>query len=163
MAVNDHDFKNALKLWASGVTVVTAKTEEFGLKGMTATSFSSVSLEPPQILVCLNKTADTGDAVLAGKSFAVNILTSEQQDVSNQFAGGVSQEERFANVNWHEGAATGSPVFDDALASIECKLVQQVLAGTHWVVIGEVQNVTCQKGEPLLYYNSAYCGLSVSL
>ncbi len=162
MTVNNHDFKNALKLWVSGVTVVTAQTEQLGLKGMTATSFSSVSLEPPQILVCINKTADTGDAVLAGKSFAVNILTAEQQDVSNQFSGGTSQEERFANVKWHEGE-TGSPIFDDALASIECTVVQQVLAGTHWVVIGEVQNVICRTGEPLLYYNSAYRELSANL
>ncbi len=155
MAVNDQEFKDALKLWASGVTVVTAKTESLGLKGMTATSFSSVSLDPPQILVCINQSADTGDAVLEGKTFAVNILKAEQQEISNQFAGGASQEERFANVSWHEGV-TGSPVIDDALASIECKVVDQVLAGSHLVVIGEVQNVECRSGEPLLYYNSAY-------
>jgi len=155
MSVNDQDLKNALKLWASGVTVVTAKTESLGLKGMTATSFSSVSMDPPQILVCINKSADTGDAVLEGKTFAVNILKAEQQEISNQFAGGASQEERFANVNWHEGE-TGSPVIDDTLASIECTVVDQVLAGTHWVVIGEVQAVTCRSGEPLMYYNSAY-------
>jgi len=155
MSVSEQDFKNALKLWASGVTVVTSKTDNLGLKGMTATSFSSVSIDPPQILVCINKTADTGDAVLEGKNFAINILKSDQQEISNQFAGGASQEERFANVNWHEGVG-GSPVFDDALASIECTVVQQVLAGTHWVVIGEVQNVNCNSGEPLLYYNSGY-------
>jgi len=155
MPVNDQEFKNALKLWASGVTVVTAQTESLGLKGMTATSFSSVSMDPPQILVCINKTADTGDAVLEGKTFAVNILKADQQEISNQFAGGASQEERFANVEWHEGE-TGSPVIDDALASIECTVVDQVLAGTHWVVIGEVQAVTCREGNPLLYYNSGY-------
>jgi flavin reductase (DIM6/NTAB) family NADH-FMN oxidoreductase RutF len=158
MAINDQDFKDALKLWASGVTVVTANTEKQGLKGMTATSFTSVSLDPPQILVCINQSADTGDVVLESKSFAVNILTKDQQEVSNQFAGSASQEERFANVNWQKGE-TGSPIFEDALASIECKVVQQVLAGTHWVVIGEVQNVVCRKGEPLLYFNSAYCGI----
>ena len=155
MSVNEQDFKNALKLWASGVTVVTSKTENSGLKGMTATSFTSVSLDPPQILVCINKTADTGDAVLEGKSFAINILKADQQEISNQFAGSTSQEDRFANVNWHEGE-TGSPVIDDALASIECTVVQQVLAGTHWVIIGEVQGVSCRSGEPLLYYNSAH-------
>jgi len=155
MPVNDQEFKNALKLWASGVTVVTAQTESLGLKGMTATSFSSVSMDPPQILVCINKTADTGDAVLEGKSFAVNILKAEQQEISNQFAGGASQEERFANVEWHKGE-TGSPVIDDALVSIECTVVDQVLAGTHWVVIGEVQNVECRSGQPLMYFNSGY-------
>ena len=127
---------------------------------MTATSFSSVSLDPPQILVCINKTADTGDAVLEGKTFAVNILKADQQEISNQFAGGASQEERFANVAWHEGE-TGSPVIDDALASLECTVVDQVQAGTHWVIIGEVQAVSCHDGEPLMYYNSGYRELSV--
>jgi len=158
MAIDDQGFKDVLKLWASGVTVVTSNSEKHGLKGMTATSFSSVSLEPPQILVCINKSTDTGDAVLDGKSFAINILNSDQQEISNQFAGGASQEERFANVNWHKGE-TGSPVFCDALASIECTVVEQVLAGSHWIVIGEVQNATCNTGKPLLYFDSSYCEL----
>lgn len=158
MAVNDQDFKNALKLWASGVAVVTAKTEKFGLQGMTVTSFTSVSLEPHQILVCLNKDADTLDGVFEGQCFAVNILTSEMQKSSNQFAGASTQEERFANLSWNEGV-TGSPVFDDALVSIECTVVEKVLSGTHWVIIGEVQAVECRTGEPLLYFNSGYRGL----
>lgn len=155
MAVNADEFKNALRLWATGVTVITSQTEKHGLKGMTATSFSSVSLDPPQILVCINQSADTGDAVLEGKTFAVNILKVEQESISNQFAGGASQEERFANVNWHSGI-TNAPVIDDALVSIECTVVDQVLAGSHWVVIGEVQHVECRSGNPLLYYNSGY-------
>ena len=155
MAVTDQDFKNALKLWASGVTVVTAKSTEQGVKGMTATSFSSVSLDPPQILVCVNQSADTGEVILEDGHFAVNILTTEQQQVSNEFAGGNSQEQRFANVAWREGES-GAPVLEEALASLECKLVQKVQAGTHWVMIGEVEKVECRSGEPLLYYNSAY-------
>ena len=155
MSVDASQFKNALKLWASGVTVVTAQSEQQGLKGMTATSFSSVSVDPPQILVCLNQNTDTGALVLEQKQFAVNILGSEQQDVSNQFAGGSSQEERFAAVAWETGE-NGAPVLTEALASLECKVVDQVLAGTHWIVIGEVQKVVCRSGEPLLYYNGAY-------
>lgn len=155
MSVNEQEFKNALKLWASGVTVVTSQTERAGIKGMTATSFTSVSVDPPQILVCVNKATDTGEVILDGKTFAVNILKAEQQNISNQFAGGESQEQRFANVNWHKGD-TGTPIIDDALASIECTVVDQVLAGSHWVIIGEVQAIDCRSGEPLLYYNSAY-------
>ena len=159
MTVDASEFKNALKLWASGVTVVTAQSEAQGLKGMTATSFSSVSLDPPQILVCLNQNTDTGAAVLEQKQFAVNILNSEQQNVSNQFAGGSSQEERFANVAWEAGD-NGAPLLTEALACLECRVVEQVLAGTHWIVIGEVQKVVCRTGEPLLYYSSAYRQLS---
>ncbi|AEG01651.1 flavin reductase family protein [Methylomonas methanica] len=159
MSVDASQFKNALKLWASGVTVVTAQSEQQGLKGMTATSFSSVSVDPPQILVCLNQNTDTGAVVLEQKRFAVNILGTEQQNVSNQFAGGATQEERFAGVAWEAGE-NGAPLLTDALASLECKVVDQVLAGTHWIVIGEVQKVVCRGGDPLLYYSGAYRQLS---
>lgn len=161
MTVDASQFKNALKLWASGVTVVTAHSEEQGLKGMTATSFSSVSVDPPQILVCLNQVTDTGAVVVETQQFVVNILSREQQAVSNQFAGGGTQEERFANVAWEIGE-NGAPVLTDALASLECKVVQQVLAGTHWVVIGEVQKIVCRDGDPLLYFSGAYRQLATS-
>lgn len=159
MTVNTDHFKEALRLWASGVTVVTAKTESFGVQGMTATSFSSVSAEPAQILVCINESADTAQGIKEGGAFAVNILNSHQENVSNQFAGGSSQQQRFDNVSWSEGV-TGAPVLDDSLVSIECKLVQQVLAGTHWIMIGEVENVICRSGTPLLYYKSSYQSLA---
>lgn len=154
MAVDNQEFKNALKLWASGVSVVTANSAT-GEQGMTATSFASVSMNPPQVLVCINDATETGAAILADKQFAVNILTAAQEQVSNQFAGAGSTEERFASVTWHKGDL-GVPVFDDALASLECTVVQQVRAGTHWVIIGEVQATQCHEGEPLLYFNSAY-------
>lgn len=163
MAVGEHEFKNALKLWASGVTIVTTKTENLTLKGMTATSFSSVSLEPPQILVCINNLAGTGKAVLKQKYFAVNILKAGQQEIANKFSSTISQEERFSNLNWYEGKI-GSPIVTDALVSVECTVVQQTLAGTHWIIIGEVQNIYYHSGgepldKPLLYFNSAYCKL----
>jgi flavin reductase (DIM6/NTAB) family NADH-FMN oxidoreductase RutF len=161
MSVDASQFKHALKLWASGVTVVTAQSAEQGSKGMTATSFSSVSMDPPQILVCLNQSTDTGALVLEQQTFAVNILSADQQAVSNEFAGGSSQTERFANVAWETGE-NGAPVLTEALVSLECKLVQQVLAGSHWVVIGEVQRVVCRSGEPLLYFNGGYRQLEAS-
>ena len=155
MSVDASQFKNALKLWASGVTVVTAHSEAEGPKGMTVTAFSSVSAEPAQILVCLNQSADTGALIQEQGRFAVNVLSSDQQNVSNQFAGGSSQAERFAQLNWRAGE-TGVPVFADALASLECSVVEAVKAGSHWIVIGEVHAVNCQDGSPLLYFNSAY-------
>lgn len=160
MSVDAQQFKNALKLWASGVTVVTASSAVEGPKGMTVTAFSSVSVEPPQILVCLNQAADTGALLQEQGRFAVNILHNDQQAVSNQFAGGSSQAERFAQVNWQAGEL-GVPVLTDAIASLECTLVEAVKAGSHWIVIGEVQAVHCREGEPLLYFNSAYRTLAL--
>ena len=161
MSVDANQFKNALKLWASGVTVVTASSGAEGPKGMTVTAFSSVSVDPPQVLVCLNQSADTGALIQDQKTFAVNVLNADQQTVSNQFAGGSSQEERFANVAWQQGES-GVPVLSEAIASLECTLVEQVKAGSHWIMIGEVQNVICRSGEPLLYFNSAYRELAAS-
>ncbi len=155
MVVGSEDFKKALQLWASGVAVVTSHSEKYGMRGMTVTAFSSVSAEPPQILVCVNQSADTGENIDQNQRFAVNILNVNQQDVSNNFSGGSSQEERFANAAWHIGS-TGVPILDDSIMSMECKVVEKVRAGTHWVVIGEVQEANCRSGEPLLYFRSHY-------
>lgn len=155
MSVEAKQFKNALKLWASGVTVVTTQGRDNQPRGMTATAFSSVSLDPPQILVCLNQATDTGAALLESRRFAVNILNSAQEDVSNQFAGSTTQEQRFASIAWQAGD-NGAPILSEALAALECRVVQQVQAGSHWVIIGQVDSVVCREGDPLLYYHSAY-------
>ena len=159
MAITSDEFRQAMQLWASGVAVVTSRSERFGLRGMTVTAFSSVSAEPPQILVCLNQAADTGENIDQNQKFAVNILQADQQAVSNNFSGGSSQEDRFANTQWSVGA-TGVPVLDDSLVSLECKVIEKVRAGTHWVVIGEIDAVTCRSGEPLLYFSGDYRHLS---
>lgn len=155
MTVSADDFKNALQLWASGVTVVTTQSEKFGVQGMTVSAFSSVSVEPPQVLVCINDRADTGDGIQESQCFAVNVLSSEQQQTSNQFAGASSQQQRFADADWST-AVTGAPVLNDSLMSLDCTVVQKVRAGTHWIIIGEVQSCQCRSGEPLLYYRGAY-------
>ena len=155
MTVSVDDFKKALQLWASGVTVVTTSSEKFGVQGMTVTAFTSVSVNPPQVLVCINDSADTGAGIEESQSFAVNILNADQQDISNQFAGGTSQQQRFENTDWKAGI-TGAPILNNTLMSLDCKVVEKVLAGTHWIIIGEVQDCVCRSGEPLLYYRGAY-------
>jgi flavin reductase (DIM6/NTAB) family NADH-FMN oxidoreductase RutF len=155
MAVGVDEFKKAMQLWASGVTVVTTHSEKFGLQGMTVTAFSSVSINPPQILVCINESADTGMGIQESQRFAVNVLSSTQQEVSNQFAGGSSQQQRFENTPWTEGT-TGTPILDNSIMSLECKVINKIYAGTHWILIGEVEDSVCRTGEPLLYFQSAY-------
>ncbi len=160
MTVNSDQFKAGLQLWASGVTVVTTQEPSAEPKGMTATSFASVSMEPPQILVCLNEVTDTVQAIQNSQSFVVNILSQAQDSVSNQFAGGASQAERFANVDWQSGTY-GQPVLSKCLAALECRVAQMVKAGSHWVVVGEVQAISLlEQGQPLLYYRSGYRTLS---
>jgi flavin reductase (DIM6/NTAB) family NADH-FMN oxidoreductase RutF len=155
MTVSVDDFKKALQLWASGVTVVTTSSQKFGVQGMTVTAFSSVSVNPPLVLVCINSSADTGEGIQESQCFAVNVLKSDQQDHSNQFAGGSSQQQRFENTDWRTGI-TGAPILNHSLMSLDCKVVEKVLAGTHWIIIGEVQECVCRTGDPLLYYCGAY-------
>jgi flavin reductase (DIM6/NTAB) family NADH-FMN oxidoreductase RutF len=155
MTVGADDFKQAMQLWASGVTVVTTHSEKLGLQGMTVTAFSSVSVTPPQVLVCINELADTGEGIQESQCFAVNVLNSTQQDVSNQFSGGSSQQQRFENTPWTAGI-TGAPILDSSLMSMECKVIEKIHAGTHWIIIGEVQDSVYREGEPLLYYRGAY-------
>ncbi|MDD2725336.1 MAG: flavin reductase family protein [Methylovulum sp.] len=155
MTVNVEDFKKALQHWASGVAVVTTYSEKLGVQGMTVTAFTSVSVEPPQILVCLNQRADTREGIEECQHFAVNVLNAAQQDVSNQFAGGSSQQERFANTPWQMGLS-GVPILTESLMSLECRVVDKILSGTHWIVIGEVHYSVCRSGEPVLYYRGDY-------
>ncbi len=162
MTVGADDFKQAMQLWASGVTVVTTHSKKLGLQGMTVTAFSSVSVTPPQVLVCINESADTGEGIQESQCFAVNVLNSTQQDVSNQFSGGSSQQQRFENTPWTAGI-TGAPILDSSLMSMECKVIEKIHAGTHWIIIGEVQDSVYREGEPLLYYRGAYQQLKTRL
>jgi len=155
MTISVDDFKKALQLWASGVSVVTTSSEKFGVQGMTVTAFSSVSVNPPLVLVCINNAADTGEGIQESQCFAVNVLNSDQQDLSNQFAGGSNQQQRFENTDWKAGI-TGAPILNGSLMSLDCKVFEKVLAGTHWIIIGEVQECVCRSGEPLLYYRGSY-------
>ena len=160
MTVAVDDFKKAMQLWASGVTVVTTYSEKFGIQGMTVSAFSSVSINPPQVLVCINESADTGAGIEESQCFAVNVLSSTQQAVSNQFAGGSSQQQRFENTPWTAGI-TGAPLLDNSIMSLECKVIEKIHASTHWIIIGEVQDSVCRSGEPLLYYRGAYQQLTI--
>ena len=155
MAITGDEFKKALQQWASGVAVVATHSEKFGNQGMTVTAFSSVSMTPPQILVCINESADTGEGIKESERFSVNVLSQLQQDVSNHFAGGLSQQERFETNEWIPGIQ-GVPLLNDSILSLDCQVIEKVRAGTHWIIIGEVQNAICRPGEPLLYFRGQY-------
>lgn len=155
MAIEATQFKQAMRFWASGVTVLTTQSAELGLQGMTVSAFSSVSAEPPLVLCCLNSDTDTGEGIDISGCFGVNVLSAAQQDVSNQFAGGSSYEARFASTPWHT-AVTGAPLLSESLMSLDCTVVEKVRAGSHWILIGEVQHCEAREGDPLLYFNANY-------
>ena len=152
MPIDSMQFRNTLAQWASGVTVVTTTHE--GLRyGMTASSFSSVSLEPPLILICVGKAAFTHDLLLQTGVFAVNILAASQLDLGKRFAEKHGEyADRFSDLNVINGS-TGSPLLIDSLALLECRTTQAVDAGDHTVFIAEVIDSKINGGEPLLYVN----------
>ncbi|HCT98950.1 MAG TPA: flavin reductase [Methylococcaceae bacterium] len=155
MAIDATQFKQAMRLWASGVTVLTTHSTQHGLQGMTVSAFSSVSAEPPLVLCCLNGETETSAGIDLSACFGVNILSEAQQGVSNQFAGGSSYEARFAANPWHT-AVTGAPLLTESLMSLDCTVVEKVRAGSHWILIGEVQHCEMREGNPLLYFNANY-------
>ena len=158
MPVSPEAFRSALRKFASGVTIVTVAAGG-ELHGMTASSFASVSLVPPLVLVCLDKTSRTLTLVAQSGSFAVNVLRSDQEVASRAFSRPGTKP--FESVS-HRSGSNGAPILDDAIAVLECSTYQVFAAGDHEVVLGEVTAATVPGGDPLVYYDGAYRSLSDS-
>jgi flavin reductase (DIM6/NTAB) family NADH-FMN oxidoreductase RutF len=125
---------------------------------MTATAFTSVSLEPPTVLVCINQSVTSAEAIRNNGRFAINLLRADQAEYSNRFASPLPPAERFEGIAWHEGTA-GIPLLDGSLATLECRLTEQVHSGTHWIFIAEVERVHSDDGAPLVYFDGGYANL----
>ena len=124
---------------------------------MTVNSFTSVSLEPPLVLVCIGCKARVLEYFCESKFFAINILRDNQQTLSMRFAR--PGEDRFDNVDWYAGE-TGMPLISGALATMECTVFQRFESGDHTVLIGEVVSAIRHEGRPLLYFSSGYRNLN---
>jgi flavin reductase (DIM6/NTAB) family NADH-FMN oxidoreductase RutF len=149
------EFRDVVGRFASGVTVITtARGEE--RSGMTASAMCSVSLEPPMLLVCINRQTRTGAAVQANGVFAVNILGEHQAQLAAHFASPI--EEKFAGVITTTGDL-GCPLLDDALAVIECRVVESIDGGTHSVYLGQVAGVRARDGRPLAHFRGRFSHL----
>lgn len=152
MPVGAKDYKQALRKFASGITVVTvAHGEE--RRGMTATSFASVSLHPPLVSVSLEKKSRTRALVLDKRIFAANILAADQENISRWFAS--PGEKPFDRIRYRAGLH-GDPLLDGALSHIECRVAQVLESGDHDVVIGEVDASNGRDGPPLVYFDRNY-------
>lgn len=159
MAVDELALRETMRLWTCGVTVVT--TSDGGARaGMTVSSFTSISLEPPLILVCLHKAAETTQLVGRAGVFAVSLLGEAHEAVCNQFAGLVDLPpgaDRFHGVDTVT-QVTGSPVLADALAWLDCRVYGAHDGGTHTIFVGEVLATGRQADpvSPLVWHNRAY-------
>lgn len=151
--IDPRALRNAFGAFMTGVTVVTTHDQDGNPLGFTANSFTSVSLDPPLVLVCLANSSSNYDAFNNASGFAVNILAEDQKEVSNTFARPV--DDRFAAVTWQKGPQ-GSPVFDGVSAWFDCSMFNRVEAGDHLILIGEVKAFENSTHPGLGYARGAY-------
>ena len=147
------EFRRACARYATGVTVATVEGLDGTPEGLTVNSFTSVSLEPPLVLVCIEKTATAHVHFMAARGFAVNVLTEDQIDLSRHFA--TYMGDRFEGLEWRPGLH-GAPILDGVLASLECANFRHFDAGDHTIFVGRVERTATHAGTPLVYFASAY-------
>jgi flavin reductase (DIM6/NTAB) family NADH-FMN oxidoreductase RutF len=153
-ALDERRLRNALGCFATGVTVVTTRTPDGRLEGLTANSFSSVSLDPPLVLWSLRRDAPSRPGFLAGGWFAINVLAAHQADLSRHFA--TPSPDKFARLPWLPGLG-GCPLLPDCLARFECSTETTVEAGDHLIFLGRVGRASYCDGPPLLFNAGRYC------
>ncbi|HEU0124013.1 MAG TPA: flavin reductase family protein [Bryobacteraceae bacterium] len=146
-------FRRACARFATGITVSTALAADGTPHGFTANSFTSVSMEPPMVLICVDHRANVLRHFEHSSHFGVNILSASQEALSVRFA--ERGLDRFVGIDWQPGA-TGVPLLAGALARFECATRQTIAAGDHTIILGEVLHADWEEGDPLLYYASAY-------
>jgi flavin reductase (DIM6/NTAB) family NADH-FMN oxidoreductase RutF len=146
--------RDAMGCFATGITIVTAHDAAGIPVGLTANSFTSVSLDPPLLLVCISNTSSSADALRAAERFGVNVLQIAQQPTSNRFAS--RSEDRFAATPWTKGES-GVPLLEGSLVSFECKRHALHEAGDHFILVGEVTRAQFDpRRDPLLYFRGKY-------
>jgi flavin reductase (DIM6/NTAB) family NADH-FMN oxidoreductase RutF len=148
------EFRTALGMFATGVTIVTAISPEGNPIGLTANSFNSVSLTPPLVLWSLARSAGSMAAFSTGSHYAINILSADQQDLARQFA--AQGNDRFAGVSFTAGAG-GAPLLHGAAATFECFNRSRYEEGDHVIFVGEVERCAAQAGaSPLLFHGGRF-------
>jgi flavin reductase (DIM6/NTAB) family NADH-FMN oxidoreductase RutF len=148
-------FRAVMSRFATGVTVATTCQGNRRL-GITVNAFTSVSLNPPLVLICIERASRVRDAFIKSGFFAVNILSSEQEDLSACFAGNSANRfEQFCDAPSHV-EATGAPVLDESLGFVDCRIEQVYDGGDHDILLGRVLALGVGEGQPLLYYRSHY-------
>ena len=155
MAVSAEEFRNALRCWASGVSIVTTRHDD-GIRGITVSSFCSLSLDPPLILICIARNARSHELIARQKAFAVNILGAGQRRLSDRAAGRLGEEGTRLEGLPHRTAVTGAPILEDAIAWLDCALVDRHPGGDHTIFVGRVEAAGAGAGRPLLYCRSSY-------
>ena len=153
MPIDKTRFRQVLGNFAAGVTVVTTVGPDDRPLGLTATAFTSVSLVPPLVLVCIDQSSETHPHFATAGVFAANFLARDQQGLSDRFA--TSGGEKFEGLQWSRGGL-GAPILTGTIGYVECRIVHAYAGGDHTIYVGEVEFAGAANGEPLVYFRGAY-------
>jgi flavin reductase (DIM6/NTAB) family NADH-FMN oxidoreductase RutF len=152
--VTREQFFALMASFGSSVTVITSKGPDGVVRGLTASAFSSVSLDPRLCLVCIDNRSESIAAIQETGTFCVNILASDQEEISRRFASKVP--DKYEGIGYRLGPESGAPIIDGVLAWIECKVHDTAPGGDHTIFIGEILDGTANEGTPLLYFRGQY-------
>ena len=153
MTIEAQELRRVLGHFATGVTVITTKDKDGGPNGLTANAFMSLSLNPPLILISVDKGATCYTCFEPHNGFTVNFLSEGQEDISRRFA--TKGIDKFAGLKWKEGS-NGAAILDGVLGHVECKITQCYDGGDHTIVLGEILNVNATGERPLLFFKGKY-------
>jgi flavin reductase (DIM6/NTAB) family NADH-FMN oxidoreductase RutF len=156
MSVDPDTFRSVLGRFASGVTVVTTLDAHGRDVGLTVSAFSSVSLAPPLVLVCIDHEASMHPILLGARHFAVNILAADQEPLARRFS--ALDGDRFDGVGYVRGQM-GVAILDEVLGYLECRKMHVIEGGDHSIFVGEVETALVRAATPLLYYRGGYAQL----
>ncbi len=162
-SIDSREFRNTMGLFATGVTVVTTRVGH-QRRGITANSFTSVSLHPPLLLICVDESASMHPMLEVAESFVVNILAADQRAVSDAFARHGESPDVMNGVPFRDGAL-GSPILEGVLGWAECTINERYAAGDHTILVGRVQSTSIERPEeaPLLYFSGGYRGIGAAI
>ena len=154
--VGNEEFRHACGRFATGVTIATVLDARGRPHGLTVNSFTSISLTPPLVSICLGLNVTVLESFREAEYYGINVLADNQREVSDRFAR--KGLDRFANISWHRGK-TGAPVIAGCLANLECAMRQRIACGDHEIFVAEVVHTQINSGTPLIFYASAYRAL----
>ena len=162
-SIDSRGLRNTMGLFATGVTVVTAQYGQ-QRRRMTANSFTSVSLHPPLLLICVDHSASMHPVLEVAEAFAVNILAADQRAASDAFARHGESDTVMNGIPFHDGPA-GSPILDGVLGWAECRVEERYAGGDHTIIVGRVESIAIERPsvDPLVYFAGGYRGLGAPI
>ena len=155
--IEEREFRDVMRRFPTGVTIVTTRGVDGAPTGLTVSAFTSVSLEPILVLVCVHRGAASHHHILRRGSFAVNILAEGQADLAIRFSSGVP-EDRFSGLE-HDPSPLGNPLIPNSLAWLDCRVTGVFPGGDHSLILGEVLGSGARKATPLLFHEGALKGM----